>query len=155
MPTSSAGSDTRQYGFTLIEVLVVLGIMALVMALVVPAISKTRGGSLDDVARDVQSELRKARSGSVLAQQSRAVFIDVNGRGFWLESPAQRKTIPDSLTVSASVADSERRNGLAGIRFFPDGSSTGGFVRLSVGDSALRVEVDWLTGRVSINEGAH
>jgi general secretion pathway protein H len=36
------------------------------------------------------------------------------------------------------------------IRFFPDGSSTGGRVMIAAGNEKLSVDVNWLTGRVSI-----
>jgi len=39
-----------------------------------------------------------------------------------------------------------------GIRFFPDGSSTGGRISVARGQRTLVVEVDWLLGRVSVNE---
>ena len=38
------------------------------------------------------------------------------------------------------------------IRFFPDGSSTGGRVTLMVGERSYAVDVDWLTGRVRVLE---
>ena len=42
----------------------------------------------------------------------------------------------------------EKKRG--GIRFFPDGGSNGGRVSLAVGERRFNVDVDWLTGRVSI-----
>lgn len=156
MPTLSAGSKTGasgNSGFTLIEVLVVLVILALTMAIVVPAISKGQGGSLDDVARDMLVTLRKARSDAVLGQRTSVVLVDVNGRRYWQERDGRDSSIPKSMTVTASVATSELSNGVAGIRFFPDGSSSGGFIQLSMGESASKVQVDWLNGRVSILQG--
>lgn len=154
MPISSVGSEplrsARQTGFTLIEVLVVLVILALTMALVVPAIGKGRGANLEDVARDVQISLRKARAEAVLRQRSSAVLVDVRARTYRLEHEPDEMTIAQPIAVTASVASSELHGSMAGIRFFPDGSSTGGFVRLSIGGSSTKVEVDWLTGRVSV-----
>lgn len=153
MPISSAGSDHRapESGFTLIEVLVVLVILALAMAVVVPAIGKGVGGSLDDAARDVQLALRKARSEAVMAQRSTAVLLDVEAKKFRLERSARQVSLPESIALNARVAESELKDGVAGIRFFPDGSSTGGAFSLARGDSHMSVNVDWLTGRVSID----
>ena len=36
------------------------------------------------------------------------------------------------------------------VRFFADGSSTGGRVTLMVGERSYAVDVDWLTGRVRV-----
>jgi general secretion pathway protein H len=38
------------------------------------------------------------------------------------------------------------------IRFFPDGSSTGGEITLAGGNAHRYVQVDWLTGRVAVYE---
>lgn len=162
MPTLPAGSKTSagsktgasgSSGFTLIEVLVVLVILALTMAIVVPAISKGQGDSLDDVARDLLVTLRKARSDAVLGQRTSVVLVDVSGRRYWQERDGRDNPIPRNMTVTASVATSELNNGVAGIRFFPDGSSSGGFIQLSMAESASRVQIDWLSGRVSILQG--
>ena len=59
-------------GFTLIEMLVVLTILALMMAVVVPAVTRGMAISASDIARDVQIGLRKARSGAVSQQKSQA-----------------------------------------------------------------------------------
>jgi general secretion pathway protein H len=44
---------------------------------------------------------------------------------------------------------SERRGA---IRFYPDGSSTGGRITVTFGRTQYLVDVDWLTGRVSITD---
>jgi len=36
------------------------------------------------------------------------------------------------------------------ISFEPDGSSSGGDIDLSIGSQTLRVDIDWLSGRVSV-----
>jgi general secretion pathway protein H len=40
------------------------------------------------------------------------------------------------------------------IRFFPDGSATGGRIGLTLGAQQVEVVVDWLTGLVSVNHAA-
>lgn len=141
-------------GFTLLEMLVVLVILGLSLAVVVPAINKGLGGSLDDAARDVQVGLRKARSEAVLNKRNVALWVDVQSKTFGLDSGRGKRSLPRGLEVSARVADSEKQGARAAVRFFPDGSSTGGRIRLSKGDGAVAVDVDWLTGRVSIRNGA-
>jgi len=53
------------------------------------------------------------------------------------------------LYAAQSEVSSERRGS---IRFYPDGSSTGGRITVAAGERKYLVDVDWLTGRVSINE---
>ena len=52
-------------------------------------------------------------------------------------------------TAQSEIVDDRR----GAIRFYPDGSSTGGRVTVAAGERRLLVDVDWLTGRVSIKEG--
>lgn len=158
MQMSSAGNDrriARLAGFTLIEVLVVLMILGLTMAVVVPAVSKGFGNSLDENARTVQLALRKARSAAVLQQRSMAVLVDLNAKSVRQEYSKRTSDISERLSLRVSGAASEQSGSVAGIRFFPDGSSTGGRVMLAVDGESVSVNVDWLTGRVSIVQGAN
>ena len=41
--------------------------------------------------------------------------------------------------------------GVGRIRFFPDGSSTGGLIRLVQGNARADVRSDWLTGLVTVD----
>ena len=62
--------------------------------------------------------------------------------------------LDDALALGATVAREEQPGpGLAAIRFFADGSSTGGRVVVRRGDAAWRVDVNWLTGAVRVERG--
>jgi hypothetical protein len=50
------------------------------------------------------------------------------------------------------AAPSTSRCRIGQIRFFPDGSSTGGRIGLSRNDRRAAVAVDWLTGLVSVDD---
>ncbi|MCB1718999.1 MAG: type II secretion system protein GspH, partial [Candidatus Competibacteraceae bacterium] len=57
----------------------------------------------------------------------------------------------DDVTIKLYTAQSELLDGTRGnIRFFPDGSSTGGYIALADAKVEYRVKVDWVTGHISI-----
>ncbi len=54
------------------------------------------------------------------------------------------------MKMEVTAADSEKRSpSIAGIRFYPNGSSTGGTIDLKMEGRAYEIRVNWLTGRVS------
>lgn len=150
MPILAAGNNLplRNRGFTLLETLVVLVILALALAVVVPAVSRGLGTSLNDVARDMHTGLRKARSEAVGQQRSTLFVLDLDGYVFRAGADTARD-IPRSFELHARTATREMRDGRAGVRFYADDSSSGGRLGVSEGDAYVWLEVDWLTGRVS------
>ena len=150
MPILAAGNNplARSRGFTLLETLVVLVILALVLAVVVPMVSKGLGTSLNDVARDMHSGLRQARNAAVSQQQSTLFVLDLDGHAFRAGDDSQR-SVPQNLELHARTATREMRDGRAAVRFYPDGSSSGGRIGVSEGEAFVWLDVDWLTGRVT------
>lgn len=142
-------------GFTLLEVMVVLTILALTLSLVVPAVSRGVSPSLDSVAQDLSTGLRQARNLALGRQQATTFVIDLENHVYFVNSE-ERNSISRDIKISAVVASREASLGEAVFRFFPDGSSTGGKVLLTLGEASFSVEVDWLTGRVVVTnkEGA-
>ena len=68
-------------------------------------------------------------------------------------SDAKRKDVrlPSGLKLSITSALEDRPNEYTGrIRFFPDGSSTGGHIVLVSGRRQWRINVSWLTGQVAV-----
>jgi general secretion pathway protein H len=135
----SAGRAARQLGFTLIEVIVVLAILAAVIGLVV-----TRGPlrsqrlDLDAAARQVAGSLRLARSQAIVT--NRTVFWTVGPAGFGAEGNS-----PQRVNAIVTLRDSNT------IGFAGDGSSSGGHVFLESGSRRVGIDVDWLTGRLEIS----
>lgn len=143
-------------GFTLLELLVVLAIASLLAALVPPVFSAAMPvAKLGAATRDVVLILRESRHLAV----SRGIDVDVG-----LDSEARRMTIGGQriyrrqheisadidITVRESARDPAVQDFL--LRFHPDGSSTGAVVRLSNGDAAFRVDVDWFFGAIEVSE---
>lgn len=142
----------RHRGFTLVELLVVLAIMAAAYAIAAPMISAGMSGTeLKSAARQVAAGLRKARSEAVTRKNEVALNLDLELRQFELSGEKRIYSLPKSIEVGLYTAQSELKNDKTGsIRFYPDGSSTGGRITVGVGERKLYVNVDWLTGQVAI-----
>jgi general secretion pathway protein H len=136
--------------------LLVLVIAAAGYALVVRLTSGgVSGAELKSAARAVAAGLRDARGTAIATQETAAMTLDLDARRFEVSGGGRTRALPPRLelklyTAQAEILD-ERRGS---IRFYPDGSSTGGRVTLGSGERKLLVDVDWLTGRVTIKEGA-
>jgi general secretion pathway protein H len=142
-------------GFTLLEVLVVIALMAIVSSLTAPMAVRTTSGSEAQVsARQVAATLRKSRSQAIIENRDLVVTVDVDDRSIRIDDRAAA-TLPDSLGLRVYAARSEQQDGgTAGIRFFPDGSSTGGEIIVEDAKAAYHVQIEWLTGQVAIVKDA-
>lgn len=137
-------------GFTLIELLLVLGVMALLAGLGSPVYSKLKAGA------EYRNSVRQVMAGLVLARQQAAEFgrevryaCDLDKRVCGLDGAASLP-LPEAVSLRATVAGMELKEGRAAIRFYPDGGSTGGFFELvRAGGGGTRVRVDWLFGRLT------
>ena len=171
-----------QGGFTLIEALVVLALMATAFALFAGAlVGALPGQQLRDATHRLAAEMRATRARAVATGVDQSFVIDTQARR-WRSGPSDvaiedlgadgptpapssksanprgnaRRSgeLDDALALGATVAREEQPGpGIAAIRFFADGSSTGGRVVVRRGDAAWRVDVNWLTGAVRVERG--
>jgi len=142
----------RAGGFSLLELLVVLALAALLLNLAPPLVSTALPGTeLEAAARELAAGLRMARSLAVTRQREASLHLDLERRTFRVAGSPRVHAIPHRLRLRLITAESELEGARqAGIRFFPDGGSTGGRITLDNGRRTLGVDVDWLTGRVRI-----
>jgi general secretion pathway protein H len=135
-------------GFTLVEMLVVVALMALAAGIALPLLSgkPTDTLRLRAAVNDLTGAIRTTRATAILRDTEAVLVFDVDRNA--LTSPAlrQRSFAPD-IAMRLEVAAPERQSpSRGGIRFYPDGSSTGGEVVLSLRGRESRICVNWLTG---------
>jgi general secretion pathway protein H len=138
-------------GFTLVEMLVVLGIMAVMLVLGVPQLTGAQGkAELETAAREIASALHETRSQAIVLGRQEAFVIDIASGAFRAGEAPARLRLPDGVRSSLLTTTQEQIDQTVGrIQFFADGSSTGGAVHLTRGSRQSDVLVDWLTGRIS------
>lgn len=142
---------TNLRGFTLLEVLVVMVIAALVLALVGTSISRSvSGAEMRTAARKVAANLRYTRTQAILQKREQVFLVDTEARTF--QAPEREAVeLPEGMSVALTTARTELTGeSVGGIRFYPDGGSTGGYVELESNDRIYKVSVAWLTGETVV-----
>jgi len=140
----------RRQGFSLIELMVVMVLVVGLFGLVGTSISRSVGGAeLRNEVREVIAGLRHTR-GQAIVKRTEQVFRADADKLTWQAADGEEQQLPEGLDITLTTARSEMTGENAGgIRFFPDGSSTGGSVLLSVDERKWYVTVGWLTGEIS------
>jgi general secretion pathway protein H len=135
-------------GFTFVELIVVLVILAALTALVAPSFSRTIASArLHSAASDVRTSLARGRALAVVAAKERTVAFDLSRGEFGVDNEAVR-LLPGTIRLGAVLPGEERQErGSVRVRFFPDGSGEEAEISVTAEDGGtLRVTVDPLTG---------
>ena len=146
-----ATTNKAAAGFTLVEMLVVLVIISLTLALVGTSISRNiSGAQMRTAASKVASSLRYTRTQAILTKTEQVFLVDTEAHTYQAGS-RKPEELPEGMMVELNTARSELTSETAGgIRFYPDGGSTGGNVRLEANGRVYQVNVAWLTGEASV-----
>lgn len=139
-------------GFTLIELLVVMLVMGVLLSLAPAAFHRVMPGlGLQAAAREVAATLREARGLAIRDNREAAVVVDTEAKAYGLDGAEGLQALDSAFGVTLVAAASEQVDDAAArIRFFPDGTSTGGRVTLERNERTYHVVVDWLTGKVEL-----
>ncbi|MCB1765592.1 MAG: GspH/FimT family pseudopilin [Candidatus Competibacteraceae bacterium] len=153
-PPLLKGGLNDDQGFTLLEVLVALVIGVLLVALTPPLLSGMSGSTeLRSAARQLAAGLRNARNAAITHQREAVLTLNLAEHRFAVSGDTHEIALPNSVALHLYTAQSELLDGERGnIRFFSDGSSTGGAITVSSTKLAYRINVDWLTGAIAIAE---
>ncbi len=144
----------RQRGFSLLEVLVVIVIIGLSYALLPKMFySGVSGAELRSNVRAVATGLRLARDAAINTRREAVLTLDLDQRSFTVQNDTRVHKLNETLDVKLYTSQADLITEKVGaIRFYPDGSSNGGRVTMAAGERAFEVDVDWLTGHVTIND---
>lgn len=150
----SRSAPRAEGGFTLFELLLTLGIAAALVTLAAPNFGPALDAAkLKSAARDMTSALRQARSLAVRQRRDVRLTLDIDQHMYRITGQGKVHRIPQDIELKLFTADSEIISGSRGsVRFFPDGSSTGGRVTLIAGARTRVVDINWLTGQVFLRE---
>ena len=148
-----AGS-LRIKGFTLLEILLVLGILAMASLVVFPNITGLETRTFNARVREAHTLLNYARRTAVVSGQPGVA-------SFFVVPLEERESVPPSpfqvgswdgsgmeLVFQDSAGRDMEIEGLLEITFYPEGGSTGGILILSSQDRQASITINPFTGRV-------
>ena len=145
----------RSRGFSILELLLVLVIMVIAYGIASPLVAGLGSGDLRSSARTVAVALKRARNVAISARKETPLTFNIEERTITLPGEPKPFRLPPKLDMQLYTVQHELTSEkIAAIRFYPDGSSTGGRVTVGQGDRKFEIDVDWLTGRVHINQPA-
>jgi len=145
-------AHSKQLGFTLLELIVVLFIVVLGFAAIGISISSGNDSTeLKAAARDIVSALRYARGEALISHEETTVAFDLENNTYTISNRDKTYSIADTISLTVVTAQSELTGqGQGSIRFFADGSSTGGRVTLERGQTVVVCDINWLTGQITL-----
>jgi general secretion pathway protein H len=135
-------------GYSLVEMLAVLAILSLMIA--ISGAYLVRHGkpfAMRTAVLDLASCLRKARDSAIEENRQRTVVLDLDSRRYVCPKGAGDFP-PNSRLLFQTVASEYIKERTAAMRFFADGTGTGGHVFLEDQGQIWAVRVNWLTGNV-------
>lgn len=143
----------KNAGFTLIELTVVLLIMVMGFTVIASNISSgNQSSQLKALAHNLSSAFRYARGQALISHQERAVIINLAENTYQVEGRDKLFSFSDDIEVTLVIAQDEFKDEeTAYIRFYADGSSSGGRVNLDWDQLDYQIDINWLTGKVGIN----
>ena len=138
-------------GFTLIEVLVVLALIAAASALAAGVVTGGFAGlRLRSSANTVAAQLRYTRAQALATGEAQRFVIDPRAHR-WNAPRGHHGDLPPTLGIAfIGARETQPSAGQGAIVFFPDGASTGGRVQLTAKKAAWNIDVAWLTGEVKV-----
>jgi general secretion pathway protein H len=145
-------SDETEHGFTLLEMVCVLAVIAMLAAVLLPLIPRqTSRSRLQAYALQTATLLKADRNAAIRHQGEVATLVDAGTRSIRSGATTEMIRIPDDVHFDALLPQTcRRRAALSTISFFANGMSCGGTIALTRLDAGFEVRVNWLTGRIEI-----
>ena len=149
--TMTSGSNGED-GFTLLEMVCILAIIAMLAAVLLPNIPHdTSRPRLEAYAVETASMLKADRTAAIRHRVQIATQIDAGARSLRSGSTGKILRVPDDVVFDAVLPSRcNERPAFSTISFFPTGASCGGTIMLSRLGAGYEIRVNWLTGGIEI-----
>lgn len=140
-------------GFSLIEVVAVIALLAIALSIVTISFSKIfNAAKVQAASRDLVAALRYTRGQAIVKGKEATFDLDLANNSY--HAPGRGIVqLPKTMRLNLYTAAQEQTSATSGgIRFFPDGASTGGHISVLMDRAEWRINVDWLTGAITREE---
>jgi general secretion pathway protein H len=146
---SRAGAEA---GFTLLEMVCVLAIIALVAAVLLPSFpQQTSRTRLQAYAIEAATLLKTDRNAAVRRSLEVSTRVDAPSRTVRSGATGEIVRLPEDVRFEALLPQTcNDRPVVAAISFLASGMSCGGVIALTHLDAGYEVRVNWLTGRIEV-----
>jgi len=148
-----ANPQSPPKGFTLIELMAVILLLALAMSAVTFSFSKSlHSARVTAASRDLVAALRYTRGQAIVKGKQQVLLLNLDSNTY--TAPGKSSVaLPKDMTLRLTTAEQELTgSNSGGIRFFADGSSTGGHISVLMDRREWRINVAWLTGDIALDE---
>lgn len=137
----------------MIEMIVVIVLIGIVASVVAFSFAKSLSGArIQAASRDLVAALRYTRGQAIVKGEQKVLMLDLEKNAY--QAPGKGETkLPEDMVLRLTTAQKELTSESAGgIRFFPDGSSTGGNIAVVLGEREWKINVGWLTGEITLDK---
>ena len=152
-PTLAADSK-QQLGFTLLEIMLVLGIAAMLATIIGPRLLATDGPGFNASVREVNGLLNHARRLAVVQGQDTHVELIVGSAPDIAHNTSGQSTVLSwyshdiQLSFTDSTQQQRRVDDNIRISFYPEGGSSGGRLTFEQDNRRTHIDIDPFSGRV-------
>jgi general secretion pathway protein H len=144
------GTITDDRGFTLLELLVALALLAIVSAVILAWLpSMADRLAVERLARQIELVLSRAASDARLTGSDQIVAFDLSGHAPRLVVGNRTIDLDPSIDMKwVGASELGSNSDRSAIAFLATGGASGGSVALRRGQARTSVAIDWLTGNV-------
>ncbi len=136
-------------GYTLLELLVALAIIAMAVT-AVPAIYEQviPNYRVRQFANDFAYHLRSLRE----AARSEGIMKQINFDALPMQLAPNNGSIPEDTEIEFQPSSLWNSEGVRSLRFYPNGSSNGGEITVIRRNLRVKVVVDWVSGAIQVKQ---
>jgi general secretion pathway protein H len=153
-PISGAGNSqpNGSEGFTLIEMLALLAIIAIAVGAAASSIGNGRAGRSPEIAAmETALRARGLRHHAIRYGRDTVLLVDTSARAIGGGPDIPIYNVDPSVDINLVISENERISAdVGGIRFFANGKSSGGAIVFRRGGKVHEVRINWFSGRVEI-----
>lgn len=141
----SLTEDISEAGYTLLELLVVLVVAGLLVGSVAIALPE-RSATVGEASAQLSIQLRSERSRAMIEGKTFDVVVSVPERKYLVNN--QWFDFPEGVEVRAKMGQELGNASNSILRFFPDGTSSGGEIGLKTDNESATLAINWMTGSI-------